>query len=107
MLRVITAGEANTNTRTIRSSGNDSLAQLWLQLALAMWIALGLAHAVKTLSDANTHSVFPIFHDRDKPGWKAARSTIIWMAQKTNSFIAQRSRWRSRPWVGCRCRWRR
>jgi hypothetical protein len=70
----------------IGPADNDSLAQLWFQLALTLWIALGLAHAVKTLSDPHVHSVYPIFHEAGT-AWREGRSIYYDLDGVKNEFF--------------------
>jgi alpha-1,2-mannosyltransferase len=79
------AAETKWRDRT-GPSDRDSLAQLWFQLALTLWIALGLAHAVKTLSDPHVHSVYPIFHEAGR-AWTQGRSIYHDLDGGKNEFF--------------------
>jgi hypothetical protein len=69
MLRVVSS-ENSEPRRVIRSSDKNALAVIWMQLAITLWVAIALAHAVKTLSDPLTHSVYPIFHEAGRAWWE-------------------------------------
>ena len=86
MLRVISADAPAPTARVIRSSDKNALAHLWMQLAITLWTALALAHAVKTLSDPNTHSVFPIFHEAGE-AWAEGRSIYHDLDGVKNEFF--------------------
>jgi Glycosyltransferase family 87 len=61
-------------------------ANVCMRLALAFWIALALAHAVKTIADPHAHSVFPIFHEAGQ-FWRDGRSIYHHAEGTPNEFF--------------------